>query len=147
EIPMVIALNMYDELEDSGRKFDHKTFSELINIPIVPTVGKRGEGIPQLLEAVLKIYNETENDFVQIPYGRVLEKSIYIIERELRDNYKAQRGIRLRHVCIKLLEGDKEIIKYIDNLPNFQQILYRREKEQNYIEKQLREDSETAFTN
>ena len=79
---MVIALNMYDELEDSGRKFDHNTFSELINIPIVPTVGKRGEGIPQLLEAVIKTYNEAEHDFVQIPYGRVLEKSISIRERE-----------------------------------------------------------------
>lgn len=147
EIPMVIALNMYDELEDSGRKFDHNTFSELINIPIVPTVGKRGEGIPQLLEAVIKTYNEAEHDFVQIPYGRVLEKSISIMERELKNNFLAQRGMTLRHVCIKLLEGDKEIVKHINHLPNIQQVLARKEKEQIYIEKLLREDSESAFTN
>ena len=57
EVPMVIALNMYDELESSGRKFEHNTFSKLINVPIVPTVGKRGEGIPQLLEEVIRVKN------------------------------------------------------------------------------------------
>jgi ferrous iron transport protein B len=144
---MVIALNMYDELEDSGRKFDHNTFSKLINIPIIPTVGKRGEGIPQLLKEVIKIYNATEHEFVQIPYGRVLEKSISIMERELKDNYHPSRGMPLRNVCIKLLEGDKEIVKHINHLPNIKQVLARKEKEQNYFEKLLREDSETAFTN
>ncbi len=147
EIPMVIALNMYDELESSGRTFDYDTFSKLINIPIVPTVGKRGEGIPQLLEEVINIYNETEHDFVQIPYGRVLEKSIAIMEREMRDFFNPKRGMPMRHVCIKLLEGDKDIVKHIGQLPKGQQILSRKEKEQSYIEKLLREDPESAFTN
>ena len=147
EVPMVIALNMYDELEESGRKFDHEKFSELINIPIVPTVGKRGQGIPQLLEEIIEVYNENEHDFVQIPYGRVLEKSIGIMEREIKDSYHPKRGMPLRHVCIKLLEGDKNILKKIQYLPNYEQILLRKKKEQNYIEKLLREDPESAFTN
>ena len=46
EVPMVIALNMYDELEQSGSKFDYPALSKMIGIPIVPTVAKRGEGIP-----------------------------------------------------------------------------------------------------
>ncbi len=147
EVPMVIALNMYDELEESGRKFDHKKFSELINIPIVPTVGKRGQGIPQLLEEVIEVYKENEHDFVQIPYGRVLEKSIGIMERELKEHYQPKRGMPLRHVCIKLLEGDKDILKQVQNLPNQEHIISRKAKEQNYIEKLLREDPESAFTN
>ncbi len=145
-IPMVIALNMYDELEESGRQFDHDKFSRLIKIPIIPTVGKRGEGIPQLLEKLIKINNETEHDFIKIPYGRVLEKSIGVMERELKDIFQPQRGMPLRHVCIKLLEGDKDIINQIKRLPQNEHILARNEKEQNYIEKLLREDPESAFT-
>ena len=41
ERPMVIALNMYDELEKSGRHFDHRMLSEMLNVPIIPTVGKK----------------------------------------------------------------------------------------------------------
>lgn len=147
EVPMVIALNMYDELEESGRKFDHHTFSQLINVPIVPTVGKRGEGIPQLLEQVIEVHKETDHAFVQMPYGRVLEKSIGIMERELKTNYQSKRGLPLRYICIKLLEGDKEAEKQITNSPKHNQIITRRDKERNYIEKLLREDTESAFTN
>ena len=147
EIPMVIALNMYDELESSGRIFDHNTFSKLINIPVVPTVGIRGEGISELLDEVIKLYNETEHDFIKIPYGRVLEKSIGVMERELKDKFQPQRGLPLRHVCIKLLEGDKNIEKHVKPLPHNDHIFNRKHKEQIYIEKLLREDAESAFTN
>ena len=40
QCPMVIALNMYDELEQSGRTFDHEAFGDLINTPIVPLWAK-----------------------------------------------------------------------------------------------------------
>lgn len=146
EVPMVIALNMYDELEQSGRTFDHKQFGTMINTPIVPTVGKRGEGIPELLEEVIKLFNSNEHDFVQIPYGRVLEKSISIVEREIKD-YQLKRGMPLRFVCVRLLEGDKEVEKQIKSISNFKEILNRRDKERNYIEKLLRDDTESAFTN
>ncbi len=147
EFPMVIALNMYDELEQSGRTFDYEKFSSLINTPIVPTVGKRGEGIPQLLDEVIKVYNTNEHNFVHIPYGRVLEKSISVMERDLGKHFQPKRGMPLRSVCLKLLEGDKDVERYISSIPNYEQILYRRDKERNYIEKLLREDPESAITN
>ena len=39
--PIVINLNMYDELQESGREFDYETLSKMIDIPIIPTIGKR----------------------------------------------------------------------------------------------------------
>ena len=57
------------------------------------------------------------------------------MERELKDIFQPQRGMPLRHVCIKLLEGDKDIINQIKRLPQNEHILARNEKEQNYIEK------------
>ena len=149
-VPMVIALNMYDELEESGRTFDYETFGSLINIPIVPTVGKRGEGIPQLLEKVIDVYKQEEYNYVQIPYGRVLEKSIAIMEREFKSVEPASYSgwnMPLRYICVKLLEGDKDIEKRTRTLPQQAQIFSRRDKERAYIEKLLREDPESAFTN
>ncbi len=147
EVPMVIALNMYDELEESGRQFDHTTFSQFINIPIVPTVGKRGEGIPQLLEQVIEVHKKNDHEYVQLPYGRVLEKSLEIMEQELKNNYQSKRGLPLRYICVKLLEGDIEAEKQIANSPKHELIIARRDKERSYIEKLLREDPESAFTN
>src|SRR5690554_6666205 len=147
EVPMVIALNMYDELEQSGRTFDHRKFSDLINTPIVPTVGKRGEGIPQLLEKVITVYQQKEHAHVLIPYGRVLEKSITVMEREMESSLNAEWSIPLRYLCIKLLEGDKEVEKRLRGVPDNSVIFARRDKERLYIEKLLREDPESAFTN
>lgn len=147
EVPMVIALNMYDELEQSGRKFDYEKFSSLINIPVVPTVGKRGEGIPQLLEKVIAVHNEEVHNYVQIPYGRVLEKSISIMEREIKNCNISGWGIPQRYICIKMLEGDHEVERRTRELPLNEQIFARRDKEQAYIGKLLREDPESAFTN
>ncbi|SCD21965.1 Ferrous iron transport protein B [Proteiniphilum saccharofermentans] len=150
KVPIVIALNMYDELEESGRTFDYETFGSLINIPMVPTVGKRGEGIPQLLEKVIDIYKQEEFDYVQIPYGRVLEKSIGIMEREFKNvepTLYAGWNMPLRYICVKLLEGDRDVEKRVRTLPQQEQIFSRRDKERIYIEKLLREDPESAFTN
>lgn len=150
QVPIVIALNMYDELEGSGRTFDYETFGSLINVPIIPTVGKRGEGIPQVLEKMIRVYEKEEHTFVQIPYGRVLEKSISIMEREFKSvpaDLYAGWNMPVRYISIKLLEGDSDIKKYVHTLPQQEQILNRRDKERAYIEKLLREDPESAFTN
>lgn len=55
-VRMVIALNMYDELESSGNKLDYIKLSQLIGVPMIPTVCRRGEGIDQLFHVVIGIY-------------------------------------------------------------------------------------------
>ena len=55
-VRMVIALNMYDELEASGNKLDYTQLSQLIGVPMVPTVCRRGEGIDQLFHVIIGIY-------------------------------------------------------------------------------------------
>lgn len=149
--PIVIALNMYDELQDSGRTFDFKTLGTMLGVPIVPTVGKRGEGIPKLLDTIIALYEgkiPPKKDPVIIPYGRVAEKAISVMEREfvakgVASNLKAP----LRYICIKLLEGDSAVDREVASLPGAEDIFARRDKERAYIEKLLREDPEAAFTN
>lgn len=150
ERPMVIALNMYDELEKSGRKFDYESLSEMLGIPIIPTIGKKGFGIPALLESIIETYeaNETIKN-IKIPYGRVLEKSISVMQRDLpeTDIEKLSLKMPLRYTCIKLLEGDKDIEREILKLEKGKQYIARRNKEQEYITRLLKEDAESSFVN
>lgn len=55
-VRMVIAQNMYDELESSGNKLDYIKLSQLIGVPMIPTVCRRGEGIDQLFHVIIGIY-------------------------------------------------------------------------------------------
>lgn len=149
ETPMVIALNMYDELEQSGRTFDHEMFSQLLDVPIIPTVGKKGLGIPEVLDQVISIYNNEKENIpkTRIPYGRVMERAILIMERELAHKGASSLKLPLRYLSVKLLEKDAEIEALVKKLPEGNFLLARSEKERSYIEKMLREDTESAFTN
>lgn len=55
-VRMVIALNMYDELEASGNKLDYTQLSQLIGVPMVPTVCRRGLGVDKLFHVIIGIY-------------------------------------------------------------------------------------------
>ncbi len=56
---VVMALNMYDELKSRGDKLDIKQFGHLLGVPVCPTVGRTGTGVPQLLDTVIKVFEET----------------------------------------------------------------------------------------
>lgn len=56
DIRMVIALNMYDELEASGNELDHKKLGSLFGVPMEPTVSRTGKGIDQLFHVIIAIY-------------------------------------------------------------------------------------------
>ena len=47
---MVVALNMYDELESSGDKLDYRQLGNLLGVPMVPTISRTGHGVRQLLK-------------------------------------------------------------------------------------------------
>ena len=55
-VRMVVALNMYDELEASGNTLDYVTLSKLFGIPMLPTVSRTGKGIDNLFHVIISIY-------------------------------------------------------------------------------------------
>ena len=55
-VRMVIALNMYDELEAKGDRFDYESLSAMIGVPMIPTVSPKMRGIGELFDTVIKIY-------------------------------------------------------------------------------------------
>jgi ferrous iron transport protein B len=59
-VRMVIALNMYDELKDSGAKLDHLQLSKLLGAPVIPTNGRKGWGLDTLFHVIIKVYEGTD---------------------------------------------------------------------------------------
>ena len=105
--PMVIALNMFDELKGSGREFDYERLSEMIDTPIIPTIGKKGFGIPAMLDKIVEMYekgNKNDSNNVHISYGRVLEKAIYRLDQQFANTDVSHLNMPLRYMCIKLLD-------------------------------------------
>jgi ferrous iron transporter FeoB len=151
DVRSVMALNMYDELEKSGDKFDYEALSRMTGIPIVPTVSKTGEGVEQLFKRVIQVYEEKDPVLrhIHINYGETLEKAITNVRNLLKENDTISHAVSKRFLAIKLLEGDKEVEEFVRALPggSASAILLERDKNAAYIKDLLLEDSETSFTN
>lgn len=150
EVPMVIDLNMYDELRESGSEFDHIKLSKLLGIPIVPTVCRSGMGIPDLFDAVIRVYENKEPVVrrIKIYYGHTIENAISKTNILLDKEKGIDRIFPTRYLSIKLLEKDVEITKYIKHVyQTADQILQATSQEVKNIESTLQEDTESAITN
>ena len=112
EIPMVLALNMWDDFKAKGYSLDIVMLSKILRIPCVPTAAVRGKGIDELLDAVIKAYEETIIP-AKIRFERVIEDGLKSIETMLRE-----RSIRypLRWSSIKVLERDEFFLEKISSL-------------------------------
>lgn len=73
-VRMVIALNMYDALQNSGNELDIKKLSQLLGVPAVPTISRTGEGVDELFHVIIELYEgadfmgqkeEIENEAIQ----------------------------------------------------------------------------------
>ena len=149
DVRMVIALNMYDELEKQGNKFDHESLSKMLGIPMIPTISKTGFGIEDLFDRVIKVYEEEDPILrhIHINYGEILEKGINNVYRTLKNEPNIPTSYSRRYLAIKLMERDKEIEKFVETLSNPKEILQERDRNINHIEELLKEDTETSFTN
>ncbi|WP_108821843.1 ferrous iron transport protein B [Dysgonomonas sp. Marseille-P4361] len=149
EVPVVIALNMYDELLASGGKFDYEMLSKMIGIPMIPTVAKTGTGINDLFDAVIRTYENQEPTVrrVHISYGNTIENSISKLNIKLEKEKDVQLLFPRRYISIKLLEKDKDIDSYVRTLPHSKEILELKDAEIKAIEDRIGEDTESALTN
>ena len=85
---VVMAMNMYDELQAKGDQLDIKQLGYLLGMPIVPTVSRTGKGIEDLFDTVIQVYEKSDphlSRHIHINHGTEIEQSI--------DRIKLHRGI------------------------------------------------------
>jgi len=149
-IQVVIALNMYDELEKKGDVLDHISLSRLVGVPVVPTVSSRGKGITELFDKIIEVYEVTEPivRHIHINYGTEIENSICAIQSRIKieENRSFTNIISARYLAIELLENDKEFSKSITRCSNSSDIIAVGKKESGRLEKLYSEPIETVIT-
>ena len=148
DLRVVMALNMYDELTAKGDKLDIKQLGYLLGMPIVPTVSRTGEGINELFDKVIQIYENQDPHLarhIHINHGTELEQSIRAIKDLLKKNTDIRYKYSTRYLSIKYLEDDKEIDGVVESLPNRDEIISVRFHEQNRIKEILNSSISSAM--
>jgi ferrous iron transport protein B len=149
-IQLVIALNMYDELEREGDVLDHSSLGQLLGVPVVPTVSKRGKGIKDLFDKIIEVYENREPvvRHIHINYGTEIENSICAIQSKIKieENRFFTNIISARYLAIELLENDREFSRTIKRCVNSSEIIQTAQEEYRRLEKLFSDPVETVIT-
>lgn len=114
-VPMVLALNMMDEVRANGGTVDVQKMSRALGIPVVPISAAKGEGISELIDKAVQTAKTrtlpTVSDFCDdaSPVHRCIHAVIHLIQ-----DHADNAGIPARFCAVKLIEGDKETEKRLE---------------------------------
>ena len=133
-MPMVVALNMMDEMLGNGGTVLINELEAHLGVPVVPISAAKGEGIDELVSHVLHVaYYQEKPQFLQHLDNQALDRCINAIEHLIEDHAKKAR-IPLRFAASKLAENDSLLLEQLDLSQNEEEIL-------EHIRKQLEEES------
>lgn len=146
---MVVALNMYDELERRGDQLDYEQLGAMLGVPMVPVVARESRGLDKLLDTVIDVYENRDSRVrhIHINHGAVIESGIAALQtvmRPVRD--QLPKHFPPRYWAIKLLERDKEAEQTLQSIEGYDEWIAVRDREVERIERQLGEDVEMAVT-
>lgn len=127
---MVIALNMYDELKRNGGSLDYDMLGGMVGVPMVPVVARTGEGVSNLLDTVIEVYNDVQPHVrhVHVSLGADMEAALRRLVDALKQLPGVERHFSPRYTAIKLLEGDKEAEYNLSCADDSDSILQLRDK-------------------
>ena len=113
--PVVVDLNLIDYAAKIGLKIDHEKLSELLGVPVVPTVAIRGQGIKELIQTSVDVaQGKLRGEDPKIVYGRDVEQAVQRLEEAIKKHMpKTPFNLPARALAILLLEGDSEFIQTI----------------------------------
>lgn len=145
---VVVALNMYDELDATGAKLDYEKLGSMIGIPMVPTIAKTGKGLDKLLDTIIEMFEGANKSarHVHINYGTVLEPEISQLADILHESEDFPQQFPARYWAIKMIENDKEVHNLLKDSKSYEKLKKQAEISSEKIIKQLEIDAETAIS-
>jgi ferrous iron transport protein B len=140
----ILALNMWDEVGDKGIKIDRKILSELLELPVVETVGKTGENTEKLLDLIL------ENSSVRTSVHRrkIVDYPVelqMVIEKYSSHPVVIACGYNGQWTVLKLLENDKRIIAEVKRFTDGERLITAITDEAAKVQHLLGEDAESLI--
>ena len=125
DMPMVVALNMMDELRENGGSVHVNEMEEFLGVPVVPISAAKGEGIEELVKHAVHVakYQESpqKQDFcadTESGIHRGLHAVMHLI-----DDHAQKAGIPLRFAASKIMEGDEKILEQLNLTENEKNLL------------------------
>ena len=117
DVPMVLALNMMDEVRENGGSIRVNEMEQLLGIPVVPISAVKGEGIEELVDHAIHVARHQERpgrqDFCDpTQHGGAVHRCLHAIMHLIEDHAK-QVGIPLRFAASKLAEGDQNVLEQL----------------------------------
>lgn len=144
---MVIALNMYDELEKSKSILEYEQLGKMLGVPLIPTKASIGWGIDKLLDTIIEVYELKSPDtrHIHIKMRPEVEDGV----RQLVDCFKSDSSLSPkfspRYLAIKLLEKDPEVERMLSDNPDYARWCEIRDNANVRIEKQLGDDANAVI--
>lgn len=137
DVPMVLALNMMDEMTGNGGAVKINEMEDLLGIPVVPISAAKNEGITELINHAVHVAKYQENpgrhDFCpEDAHGGAVHRAIHSI-MHLIDDHAIKSGIPTRFAATKVIEGDKQIIERLSLTTNEEETI-------EHIVKQMEEE-------
>lgn len=137
DVPMVLALNMMDEVRGNGGSIRINEMEDILGIPVIPISAAKNEGIGELVSHALHIAQYQEKpgrkDFCsQDDHDGAVHRCLHGIIHLIED-HAVRAGIPVRFAATKLVEGDTGILEALDLSQNEQEmldhIIYQMEEE------------------
>ncbi len=128
DVPMVVALNMMDEVTENGGSVDVNGLESFLGVPVVPISAAKDEGVDELVEHAIHVARYRERpgriDFCRPdgPDGGAVHRCIHAIG-ELVSDHAERAGIPVRFAATKLIEGDPIVTKQLSLDENEQEMM------------------------
>ena len=118
DIPMVIALNMMDEVTGNGGSIDVNKMEELLGVPVIPISAAKNQGVDELIKHAIHVAHfqekPLEQDFCdENESGGAVHRALHAVIHLIQDHAE-KYAIPVRFAASKLLEGDKRIVHQLD---------------------------------
>ncbi|MCR5520022.1 MAG: ferrous iron transport protein B [Bacteroidales bacterium] len=147
-LPVVMALNMFDELQEKGDNIDTEQLGHLLGMPICPTVCRSGKGVPELFDTIIEMCEGPSPRLarhIHINHGHELEQSIDRVKLILQQDQDLRARYSTRYLAIKYMENDSDIAKVIAPLPFAAEVKAARDEEEERIQRILGTNAESAI--
>ena len=127
DVPMVVALNMMDELTGNGGAVDVNAMEEMLGVPVVPISAARNEGVDELVTHAVHIARYQEKPMRQDfcgknDHGGAVHRCLHAV-RHLIEDHAARAGLPERFAASKLIEGDEQILEQLQLDENEKELL------------------------
>ena len=126
-VPMVVALNMMDELTGNGGTVDVNAMESMLGVPVVPISASKNQGVDELVRHAVHIARYQERPLRQDfcspeDHGGAVHRALHAV-RHLIEDHAERAGLPARFAASKLIEGDERIAEQLDLDQNEKEML------------------------